>query len=195
MTRHAPRTKRASSQYHYSSRVIIVRTTMVAWTPQRCLAMNQHTHVRIPRACCHLPCPTTSGLGRLQCLPMRPICRQQTASFSGEMIRAPLCNISISSSMYMSWLNATRLWMVWYTLSDNPVSGINIAMILVDCIGAYLLTNDSTINNNTGREWGGSGNLALIPQFLSYNNQMMWDRNMRQWKAGLDFVLGRGQDK
>ena len=68
-------------------------------------------------------------------------------------------------------------------------------MILVDCIGAYLPTNDSTINSNTGREWGGSSNLAIIPQFLTYNNQMMGDRNMRQWKAGFYFVLGTRHDE
>ena len=95
---------------------------------------NQQTCIRPPRTCCHLPCPTTSGLWRIQCLPMQPICWRPAANRLIFM-RDGLCPLCSIFSDLLPCIGCMLFDYGWYGIRRATNSKcIHVAIVLVDCI-------------------------------------------------------------
>ena len=114
---------------------------------------NQQTRVRPSHTHCRLPCRTTPGPWRLQCLPVQPIRRRQTASFSPEMIRPPIAVLPYLLHC-IGWMRFDYGWHVIRWAATGK--GINITMVLLFFYWSYLKQYDFMINKNAGRKAGGS---------------------------------------
>ena len=137
---------------------------------------NQQTCIRPPRTCCHLPCPTTSGLWRIQCLPMQPICWQPAANRLIFM-RDGLCPLCSIFSDLLPCIGCMLFDYGWYGIRRATNSKcIHVAIVLVDCIE---LTSNKMILLLiiTQEEKQGGG---LMPWKIPHNNQMIGDWNTRQ---------------